>query len=96
MTLLDQLKQKREAIIQVGHKHGANNIRIFGSVARGETTPDSDVDFLIDKQPETSAWFPAGLIVELEEMLGRRVEVVTEKALNRHLREHVLREAVPL
>ncbi len=96
MTLLDQLKQKREAIIQIGHKHGANNIRIFGSVARGETTPDSDVDLLIDKQPETSAWFPAGLILELEEMLGRRVEVVTEMALNRHLREQVLREAVPL
>ena len=77
-------------------RHGACNIRVFGSVARGEAGPDSDIDLLIDRGPVTSPWFPAGLALELEEELGRRIEVVTEQGLNRHLRARVLREAIPL
>jgi hypothetical protein len=57
---------------------------------------DSDIDFLIDAGPATSSWFPAGLILDLEDFLGRRVEVVTEKALNPDLRDYVLREAIHL
>jgi hypothetical protein len=90
------LQEKRSEIIRIAGKHGAYNIRIFGSVVRGETGPDSDIDFLIDAGPTTSSWFPAGLILDLQEILGRPVEVVTEKALNPYIREHVLREAVPL
>ncbi|MBA3613139.1 MAG: nucleotidyltransferase family protein [Nitrospirales bacterium] len=90
------LTDKREDVLRIAAKHGAYNVRIFGSVARGEATPDSDIDLLIEKGPTTSAWFPAGLILELEESLGRRVDVVTEKALNPYLRDRVLREAVPL
>ena len=56
----------------------------------------SDIDLLVSPGPETSSWFPAGLILDLESLLGRRVDVVTEKGLNPHLREQVLREAVPL
>lgn len=96
MGTLNILKQKRADILNIAKKHGAYNIRVFGSVARGESTSDSDIDLLIDKGPNTSAWFPAGLILELEEILGHRVEIVTEKALNRHLRDRVLREAVEL
>jgi len=96
MATLDLLKQKREEILNIARKHGAYNIRIFGSVARGEATPDSDIDLLIDKGPTVSPWFPAGLVLELEDMLGHHVEIVTEKALNRHLRTQVLREAVEL
>ena len=96
MEILDLLKQKRNDILKIAQKHGAYNVRVFGSVARDEATPDSDIDLLIDKGPNTSAWFPAGLILELEEILGHRVEIVTEKALNRHLRDRVLREAVEL
>jgi uncharacterized protein len=94
---LDQLlREKRDDIKQIAARHGAYNIRVFGSVARGEARPESDIDFLIDAGPATSSWFPAGLILDLEDLLGRRVEVVTEKALNPDLRDHVMREAIPL
>jgi predicted nucleotidyltransferase len=94
---IDQLiLEKRDDIHRIAARHGACNIRIFGSTVHGEARPDSDIDFLIDVGPTTSSWFPAGLILDLEEILGRRVEVVTEKALNPYIREHVLREAIPL
>jgi predicted nucleotidyltransferase len=87
----------QEADIQrIAAKHGAYNVPIFGSVVRGEAGPESDIDLLIEKGPTTSSWFSAGLVLDLEELLGRSVEVVTEKALNPYLREQVLREAVPL
>jgi hypothetical protein len=90
------LHDKRDEISAVASRHGAYNIRIFGSVVRGEDGPDSDVDFLIDVGETTSSWFPAGLIIDLEKILGRRVEVVTARALNPYLRDHVLHEAKPL
>ncbi len=96
MNIEQLLREKRDDIRTVAAKHGAYNIRIFGSVVRGEAGPDSDIDILIDVGPTTSSWFPAGLILDLEEILGRRVEVVTEKALNPYIREYVLREAIPL
>jgi hypothetical protein len=96
MTPLELLRQKREDILRVAAKHGAYNVRVFGSVARGEARLDSDIDLLIERGPTTSSWFPAGLVLDLEEILGRRVEVVTERALNPHLRDRVLREAVSL
>ncbi len=90
------IRTKREEIQRIAAKHGARNVRVFGSVARGEARPDSDVDFLIDVEPVTSSWFPAGLVQDLENLLGRRVEVVTERGLNRLIRDEVLREAVPV
>ena len=90
------LRDRRDQICRIAAKHGAYNVRVFGSAARGQAGPDSDIDFLIDVGATTSSWFPAGLILDLEEILGRRVEVVTEKALNPYIREDVLREAVPL
>ncbi|MGH7964312.1 MAG: nucleotidyltransferase family protein [Candidatus Binatia bacterium] len=96
MTLFELLQQKRDDILRIAAKHGAYNVRVFGSVVRGEAGPDSDIDLLIERGPTTSSWFPAGLVLELEEVLGQRVDVVTEKALNRHLRDRVLREAIPL
>lgn len=96
MTPLELLKNKRDDIRRIATKHGAYNLRVFGSVARGEARPESDIDLLIEKGPTTSSWFPAGLVLELEEMLGRRVEIVTEKALNPDLRDRVLSEAILL
>ena len=94
---LEQLVREKSADIKtIAAKHGAKNIRVFGSVVRGEAGPDSDVDFLIDTGPSTSSWFPGGLILDLEEILGCRVEIVTERGLNPYIREHILREAVPL
>jgi predicted nucleotidyltransferase len=93
---LELVRAKREEIQRIAVKHGARNVRVFGSMARGDARPDSDVDFLIEVGAETSSWFPAGLILDLENLLGRRVEVVTERGLNSLIREEVLREAVPV
>lgn len=96
MTLEQLLREKRKDIQHIAAQHGAHNVRVFGSVARGEGGTESDVDLLIDAGPTTSSWFPAGLILDLEALLGCRVDVVTEKALHPDIREHVLREAIPL
>jgi predicted nucleotidyltransferase len=93
---LELVRAKREEIQRIAVKHGARNVRVFGSMARGDARPDSDVDFLIEVGAETSSWFPAGLILDLESLLGRRVEVVTERGLNHLIRDDVLREAVPV
>jgi predicted nucleotidyltransferase len=96
MTLRALIHERREEILRIAARHGARNVRVFGSVARGEAGPESDIDLLIEAGPITSSWFPAGLILDLEELLGRKVDIVTEKGLNRNLRERVLREAIPL
>ena len=96
MTLRELVLNKREDILKVAAAHGATNVRVFGSIARGQEASDSDVDFLIDTGEKTSAWFPAGLILELESLLGRHVDVVTERGLNPYIRDQVLREAIPL
>lgn len=90
------VRAKREEILRIAADHGARNVRLFGSVARGNARPDSDVDLLIDVDAVTSYWFPAGLVQDLENLLGRRVEVVTERGLNHLIRDEVLREAVPV
>jgi predicted nucleotidyltransferase len=71
-------------------------VRVFGSVARGEAGPDSDVDLLVERGPNPSPFFPGGLIADLEDLLGCRVHVVTEKAVHQMLREKIMREAVPV
>ena len=96
MTVTQLVIEKRDEIERIAHKHGAYNVRVFGSVARGEAGPDSDIDLLVDVGATTSSWFPAGLILDLEDLLGRRVEIVTERALNPYVRDHVLEEATPL
>ena len=96
MKINQLLEEKREEIRRIAAMHGAMNVRVFGSVARGEARQDSDLDLLVDTGPETSSWFPAGLVLDLEEILGCKVEVVTEKGLNPHLKERVLQEALPL
>ena len=96
MAFLDELYSRRDEILTIASRHGARSVRVIGSVARGEDRPDSDIDFLVATGPSVSGWFPAGLIVELQDLLGRRVEVATEAGLRPGLREDVLAEAVPL
>jgi uncharacterized protein len=90
------LAAHRGEILSIAERHGARDVRVFGSFARGEATEDSDVDFLVSTTESTSPWFPAGLVVELEELLGRRVQVVTEEGLYWLLRRRILGEAIPL
>ena len=97
MKLQQLLQEKREAIIAVAAKHGAFNVRIFGSVARGDERDDSDIDFLIDYDlGKISPWFPVGLIQDLEELLNRKVDVVTTKFLHYFIRDRVIKEAIKL
>ncbi len=96
MTTFDNLSAQRQQVLELAAKHGVTSIRVFGSVARREDSEDSDVDLLVTTGPKTSSWFPAGLILDLEALLGRRVDIVTEGGLNPLLRSQVLEEAVPL
>lgn len=90
------LGERRSDILRIAAHHGARNVRVFGSVARGDARADSDLDLLVDAGPERSTFFPAGLIADLEECLGRRVDVLTEGAVHWYIRDRVLREAVLL
>jgi uncharacterized protein len=96
MKLQDVFSSKREEILRVARRHGARNVRIFGSVARGDADSHSDLDVLVDLEPGRSLLDLGGLLVDLQELLGCRVDVVTEEGLRPRIRERVLREAVPL
>jgi hypothetical protein len=96
MTTFQELRNKRADVLAIARKHGVTSIRVFGSVVRGDDSADSDVDLLVTTGSEVSSWFPAGLILDLENLLGRRVDIVTESGVNSHLRDEVLAEAVPL
>lgn len=90
------LEGKRDEILRIASAHRVYNIRIFGSVARGESDDESDVDFLVELGPGCGLLEHAALIRELEELLGRKVDIVSEKGLRQRIRDRVLREAVPL
>jgi predicted nucleotidyltransferase len=97
LGISDLLQDQREAILEIAAKHGAYNVRVFGSVARGEATADSDIDLLIDYDLDRiTPWFPAGLMLDLEKLLNRKVDVVSENSLHYFLRDRILQEAVPL
>jgi len=96
MSTAAAIHERRDEILRVASRHGAGNVRVFGSAARGDDRPDSDIDLLVDVTGVTSPWFPGGLTAELEELLGKRVQVVIRRSLSPLIREAVLREAVPL
>jgi uncharacterized protein len=90
------LQEKREAILQLAAKHGARNVRVFGSVARHEADEQSDIDFLVEMEPGRSLLDMGGLLMDLRDLLGREVDIVTERGLKPRIREKVLKEAVAL
>ena len=96
MDLSRSLKDKRNEILHIAASYGARNVRIFGSVARGEAGPESDIDFLVELEPGRSLFDLGGLLMELQKLLACKVDVVTEKGLRDRIRRRVLREAVPL
>jgi hypothetical protein len=87
---------RRDDILRAAAAHGASNVRIFGSVAKGEAGPESDIDILVDLEPDRSLFDLGGLLVDLQEILGRKVDVVTEGSLHWYIRDRVLQEAVVL
>lgn len=93
---MDPIGPLQEQVIAIAKRHGVTRIRVFGSVARGQAQPTSDIDFLVDVGPNPSPWFPGGLVADLEDLLSRPVQVVTERGLNDLIRDQVLAEAVPL
>jgi len=93
---LDDLRRRRDEILATAASHGIHNVRVFGSVARGQATAASDIDFLVDLGRDRSLLDLAGLLVDLEDLLGRRVDVVTTPGLKARIRDRVLGEAVAL
>lgn len=96
MGIGELIHSKREQILGIAAVHGARNVRVFGSAARGETTPDSDVDMLVEWEPGRSLLDHVALMQDLEDLLGVKVDVVTSDALHRYIRDEVLAEARPL
>ncbi len=94
--LYKTLQQQKASILDIAKHYHAVNVRVFGSVVRGEEREDSDIDLLVDFLPGTTLLEQVGLIDALSTALGRKVDIVSDRALNKHLRQRVLEEAVPL
>ncbi|GAB6931822.1 nucleotidyltransferase family protein [Calditerricola satsumensis] len=96
MNPAEVLRSRRDEILRICDKYGAKNVRVFGSVARGEADENSDIDLLVELEPDRSLFDLGGLWHDLNETLGVKVEVFTVKSLRDAVRERALREAVPL
>ena len=97
MVTLDTLRaERREEILRLAQQRGAHSLRVFGSVARGEAKENSDLDLLAAWEPGRSLLDHAGLVQDLQELLGMKVHVGTERSLHWYVRDRILREATPL
>ena len=96
MEIKELLAKKREEILRIAANRGAYNVRIFGSVVRDDARPSSDVDFLVDLEPERSLLDVGGLLMDLENLLGVEVDIVTVEGLHWYIRDRVIAEARPL
>ena len=95
-TVGDAIREKREAILRIAARHGASQVRLIGSVARGEARPDSDVDLLVTWNEGTSLLDQAALMLELENLLGRKVDLASDGWVKPSIRESVYRDAIAL
>jgi len=96
MGIDDLIKGKREDILRIAAKHGAYNVRIFGSFARRDAGPESDVDFLVEMEAGRSLFDMGGLLMDLQDLLGRKVDLGTARSLRPRIKERAIQEAVPL
>lgn len=96
MGELQLIQQQREKILSVASEHGMVNVRLFGSVSRGEETPESDIDFLVDLEAGRSLLDLGGPLIKLQGLLGRKVDIVTERGLHWYLRDKIMNKARPL
>jgi len=90
------ISENRSDILKIARRHGASKMRVFGSMARGDAGPGSDVDFLVDLEPGRDLFDLGALLMDLQDLLQRKVETVTEEALHHRIRDHILKEAVTL
>lgn len=96
MGIPEIIADKKEQILALAAKYGASNVRVFGSVALGTADTDSDIDFLVDMEKGRSLFDLGGLLMDLQELFGRKVDVVTEKGLHWYIKDQVLSEAKPI
>lgn len=96
MGIQEIIGLQKEQILALAAKYGASEVRIFGSVARGEANEQSDVDFLVNLEPDRNLFDLGGLLMELQNLLNRKVDVVTEKGLHWYIKDRVLKEARPI
>jgi predicted nucleotidyltransferase len=96
LTASEIVEQMRSRILEVAQRHGATNVRIFGSVARGQADEASDIDLLVDLEAGKTLFDLVALTQELSEITGRRVDVVTERGLRKRIHDSVMREAIAL
>ena len=96
MSVSNTIKSRREEILNIAKKFGAKNVRVFGSVARGEEGPESDIDIIVEMEKGSSLLDIIAIKQDIEELLGRKVDVVTEASISPYIRNEVLREAVNL
>ncbi len=93
---IEEIQKRKKEILALAAKYGASDVRVFGSVARGEADASSDVDFLVELEPGRSLFDLGGLLMDLQELLHRRVDIVTEKGLHWYIRDKVIKEAKPI
>lgn len=96
--MIDQqiIRAKRPAILEIAHRYGARDIRIFGSVARGDQTETSDLDLIVRFDTGRTLFDQGGLLMELQDLLGVKVDIISERGMRPRFREQVMKEAVPL
>ena len=96
MTLDEIRRSKRERLLSLAAHHGATNVRVFGSIARGDSVSSSDIDFLVDLAPDRTFMDLGGLLMDMQGEIGIAVDIATEQILRPEVRARVLAEAVPL
>ena len=96
MGITEIIQDKKEQILALATKHGALNVRVFGSVANGTADQDSDIDFLVDLEQDRSLFDLGGLLMDLQKLLNRNVDVVTENGLHWYIKDRILSEAKPI
>ncbi|MHC4752096.1 MAG: nucleotidyltransferase family protein [Planctomycetota bacterium] len=96
MMVLELLRQQRKEILKLASKHGARNVRVFGSAARGEAGTDSDIDFLVELEPDRTLFDLGALVMDLQDLLDRKIDVLTDDSIYWLLRRKILKEAVSL
>jgi len=92
----ENLAERREAILELARRYGASDVRVFGSVARGDNTEESDLDLIVRFEPGRTLLDHGGLLMDLRELLGMKVDVIDEEGMRPRFRRHVMKEAIPL